>query len=39
MGVTDEAALGSLRFSFGRFTTEREVDQALTRLTTALDKL
>ena len=39
MGLSDEDALSSLRFSFGRFTTELEVVEAATLLKNALSKL
>lgn len=39
MGLSDEDALSSLRFSFGRFTTESEVVEAATLLKNALSKL
>jgi cysteine desulfurase len=39
LGLSDELAHSSLRFSFGRFTTEEDVDAALAQLRTAVDKL
>lgn len=39
LGLNDELAHSSLRFSFGRFTTEEEVDFAAAQLRTAVDKL
>ena len=39
LGLNDELAHSSLRFSFGRFTTEEDVDAALVQLRTAVDKL
>ena len=39
MGVSDQSALNALRFSFGRFTTEQEVEFAVELLTTVLDRL
>lgn len=39
LGLNDELAHSSLRFSFGRFTTEQEVDTAIAQLRTAVDKL
>lgn len=39
MGLSDADALSSLRFSFGRFTTEQEVDVAATAVLGALHKL
>ena len=39
MGFSTERARGSLRFSFSRFNTEAEVDQALTALKSAVEKL
>ena len=39
IGLSDELAQGSLRFSFGRFTTEEEVDQAAEKLVDAVTKL
>lgn len=39
IGLSDDLAQGSLRFSFGRFTTEEEVDQAAEKLINAVTKL
>lgn len=39
LGLNDELAHSSLRFSFGRFTTEQEVDAAVEQLRHAVDKL
>ncbi len=39
IGVSDELAHSSLRFSFGRFTTEEEVDFAVNTLRTVVEKL
>jgi cysteine desulfurase len=39
LGLSDELAHSSLRFSFGRFTTEADVDAAVAQLRTAVDKL
>jgi cysteine desulfurase len=39
LGLNDELAHSSLRFSMGRFTTEQEVDTAVAQLRTAVDKL
>ena len=39
LGMSDELAHSSLRFTFGRFTTEEEVDYAAAQLRTAVDKL
>jgi cysteine desulfurase len=39
LGLSDELAHSSLRFSFGRFTTEANVDAAVAQLRTAVDKL
>lgn len=39
LGLSDELAHSSLRFSFGRFTTEEEVDYAAKLLREAVDKL
>ena len=39
LGLNDELAHSSLRFSFGRFTTEEDVDQAAQRVRHAVDKL
>ena len=39
LGLNDELAHSSLRFSFGRFTTEEEVDHAATEVRKAVNKL
>ena len=39
LGLSDELAHSSLRFSFGRFTTEQEVDYAAGQLRHAVKKL
>lgn len=39
LGLNDELAHSSLRFSFGRFTTPEEVDYAITQVRAAVDKL
>lgn len=39
LGLNDELAHSSLRFSFGRFTTEEEVDYAVAQLRKAVEKL
>ncbi len=39
LGLSDELALSSLRFSFGRYTTEAEIDLAIARLRNAVAKL
>lgn len=39
LGLSDELAHSSIRFSFGRFTTEEEIDHAIGQLKTAVDKL
>lgn len=39
LGLSDELAHSSLRFSFGRFTTDEEVDYAAEQLKTAVTKL
>ncbi|MFT4614449.1 MAG: cysteine desulfurase [Bacteroidia bacterium] len=39
LGLNDELAHSSLRFSFGRFTTEDDVDRAVEQLREAVDKL
>jgi len=39
MGLSDELALGALRFSFGRFTNEEEVSSAAEMLKTVLLKM
>jgi cysteine desulfurase len=39
LGLNDELAHSSIRFSFGRFTTEEEVDYAISQIRVAVDKL
>jgi cysteine desulfurase len=39
LGLNDELAHSSLRFSFGRFTTEEEVDYAVAQVRKAVEKL
>ena len=39
LGLDDELAHSSIRFSFGRFTTEEEVDYAIGQIRTAVEKL
>jgi cysteine desulfurase len=39
LGLNDELAHSSLRFSFGRFTTEEEIDYAIEQIYQAVDKL
>lgn len=39
LGLSDELAHSSLRFSFGRFTTEEQVDYAVEKIHNAVDKL
>ena len=39
LGLNDELAHSSLRFSFGRLTTEADVDTAVAQLRTAVEKL
>lgn len=39
MGVPDELAMGSIRFSLGRFTTEEEITYAITAVTGAVKQL
>ncbi|MCY4471422.1 MAG: IscS subfamily cysteine desulfurase [Kistimonas sp.] len=39
LGLNDELAHSSLRFSFGRFTTEEEVDYAASQVRRAVDRL
>jgi len=39
LGLNDELAHSSLRFSFGRFTTEEEVDHAVAQVRQAVEKL
>jgi cysteine desulfurase len=39
LGLSDELAHSSIRFSFGRFSTEEEIDHAIGQLKTAVNKL
>jgi cysteine desulfurase len=39
LGLNDELAHSSLRFSIGRFTTEENIDQAVSSVRTAVEKL
>jgi cysteine desulfurase len=39
LGLNDELAHSSLRFGFGRFTTEEDVDHAIAQLREAVEKL
>jgi len=39
LGMNDEMAHSSLRFSIGRFTTEEEIDFAIARIRSSVDKL
>jgi cysteine desulfurase len=39
LGLNDELAHSSIRFSFGRFTTEEEIDYAVQQIRVAVDKL
>ena len=39
LGLSDELAHSSIRFSFGRFTTDEEIDHAIGQLKTAVNKL
>jgi len=39
MNVPEDVAYGAVRFSVGRFTTEDEIDRAITMLTDAVDKV
>lgn len=39
MGLSDELARGSIRFSLGRFTTAEEIDYTITTITAAVQKL
>jgi cysteine desulfurase len=39
LGLDDELAHSSIRFSFGRFSTEEEIDYAIIQIRTAVEKL
>ena len=39
MGIADEEALSAIRFSFGRYTTQHEVDVAIELITKAVNRL
>ncbi|NNJ71599.1 MAG: IscS subfamily cysteine desulfurase, partial [Enterobacterales bacterium] len=39
IGLPDELAHSSIRFSIGRFTTEEEIDSAIAGVRTAIDRL
>jgi len=39
LGLSDELAHSSIRFSFGKYTTEAEIDQAISLIHQAVDKL
>ncbi|MGR5151356.1 IscS subfamily cysteine desulfurase [Photobacterium swingsii] len=39
LGLNDELAHSSIRFSFGRFTTAEEIDYAVNQISTAVEKL
>ncbi|MCV6609297.1 MAG: IscS subfamily cysteine desulfurase [Amphritea sp.] len=39
LGLNDEMAHSSIRFSIGRFTTEQDIDEAVAEIRTAVDKL
>ncbi len=39
LGLNDELAHSSIRFSFGRYTTEEEIDHAITQISQAVNKL
>lgn len=39
LGLNDELAHSSIRFSFGRFTTEEDIDHAVSQIKVAVDKL
>ena len=39
LGLSDELAHSSLRFSIGRFTREKDIDEVIARVRHAVDKL
>ncbi|MCP3697787.1 MAG: aminotransferase class V-fold PLP-dependent enzyme, partial [Aliivibrio sp.] len=39
LGLNDELAHSSIRFSFGRYTTEEEIDHAIAQISQAVNKL
>ena len=39
LGMSDELAHSSIRFSIGRFTTEQDIDEAVAQISTAVEKL
>ena len=39
LGLSDELAHSSIRFSLGRYTTEEDVDHAIAEMRTAVEKL
>ena len=39
LGMNDELAHSSLRFSIGRFTSEEDVDEAISQVRNAVEKL
>jgi cysteine desulfurase len=39
LGLNDEMAHSSIRFSIGRFTTEQDIDEAVAEIRTAVTKL
>ena len=39
IGLSDELAHSSIRFSFGRYTTEQDIDHVITQMRSAVEKL